>query len=63
MWSSAAISLDNASLRCLGPSIRTRAVKVNALLYEIIVAEIYAIKYFNAVNTTLFTSGVHYPLT
>ena len=34
-------------------------VKVNALFYEIIVAEINAIKYFNAVNATLFTSGVH----
>ena len=27
-----------------------RAVKVNALIYEIIVAEINAIKYFNAVK-------------
>ena len=36
-----------------------RAVKVNTLIYEIIVAEINAIKYFNA---TLFTSGV-FPLT
>ena len=35
-----------------------RAVKVNALFYEIIVAEINAIQYFNAVNVTLFTSGV-----
>ena len=35
-----------------------RAVKVNALIYEIIVAEINAIKYFNAVNATLFTSGL-----
>ena len=40
-----------------------RAVKVNALIYEIIVAEINAIKYFNAVNATLFISGVRYPLT
>ena len=40
----------------------TRAVKVNVLVYEIIVAEINAIKYFNAVNATLFTSGV-FPLT
>ena len=40
-----------------------RAVKVNALIYEIIVAEINAIKYFNAVDATLFTSGVRYPLT
>src|SRR4029434_9540337 len=30
-----------------------RAVKVNALIYEIIVAEINALKYFNAVNATL----------
>ena len=35
---------------------------MNALIYEIIVAEINAIKYFNAVNATLFTSGV-LPLT
>ena len=42
--------------------IYIRAVKVNALIYEIIVAEINAIKYFNAVNATLFTSGV-FPLT
>ena len=40
-----------------------RAVNVNTLIYEIIVAEINAIKYFNAVNATLFTSGVRYPLT
>ena len=32
-------------------------------MYEIIVAKINAIKYFNAVNATLFTSGVRYPLT
>ena len=44
-------------------SIFIRAVKVNALIYEIIVAEINGIKYFNAVNATLFTSGVRYPLT
>ena len=37
-----------------------RAVKVNALFYEIIVAEINAIKYLNAVNATLFTSGVRF---
>ena len=41
----------------------SRAVKVSALIYEIIVAEINAPKYFNAVNTTLFTSGVRFPLT
>src|SRR4029434_4422021 len=39
--------------------IKIRAVKVNALIYEIIVAEINAIKYFKAVNATLFTSDVH----
>ena len=44
-------------------SIKTRAVKVNPLIYKIIVAEINAIKYFNAVNATLFTSGVRCPLT
>ena len=38
--------------------IYIRAVKVNALIYEIIVAEINAIKYFNAVNATLFTYGL-----
>ena len=43
--------------------IYIRAVKVSALIYEIIVAEINAIKYFNAVNATLFTSGVRCPLT
>ena len=35
-----------------------RAVKVSALIYAINVAAINAIKYFNAVNATLFTSGV-----
>ena len=34
-----------------------RAVEVNALYYEIIVAEINTIQYLNAVNATLFTSG------
>src|SRR4029434_7163760 len=38
--------------------IKIRGVKVNALIYEIIVAEINAIKYFKAVNATLFTSDV-----
>lgn len=38
--------------------IITRAVKVNALIIESIVAEINALKYFNAVNATLFSSGV-----
>ena len=37
---------------------KTRAVKVSALIYVINVAAINAIKYFNAVNATLFTSGV-----
>ena len=40
------------------PCVKTRAVKVSALIYEINVAVINAIKYFNAVNATLFTSGV-----
>ena len=34
-----------------------RAVKISALIYAINVAAINAIKYFNAVNATLFTSG------
>ena len=38
-----------------------RAVKVSALIYAINVAAINAIKYFNAVNATLFTSGVRCP--
>ena len=38
--------------------IFSRAVKVSALIYAINVAAINAIKYFNAVNATLFTSGV-----
>ena len=41
----------------------TRAVKVSALIYAINVATINALKYFNAVNATLFTSGVRCPLT
>ena len=40
-----------------------RAVKVSALIYAINGAAINAIKYFNAVNATLFTSGVRCPLT
>ena len=35
---------------------------MNALIYEIIVAEINAIKYFKAVNATLFTSGARWPM-
>ena len=38
--------------------IYIRDVKVSALIYEINVTRINAIKYFNAVNATLFTSGV-----
>ena len=34
--------------------IHNRAVKVNVFIYEIIVAETNAIKYFNAVNATYF---------
>ena len=44
-------------------NIFIRAVKVSALIYAINVAAINAIKYFNAVNATLFTSGVRCPLT
>ena len=44
---------ENVELR----TILIRDVKMNALIYEIIVAEINAIKYLNAVNATLFTSG------
>ena len=40
-----------------------RAVKISTLIYAINVAAINAIKYFNAVNATLFTSGVRCPLT
>ena len=43
--------------------IITRAVKVSALIYAINVAAINALKYFNAINATLFTSGVRCPLT
>ena len=38
-------------------SVKSRAVKVSALIYAINVAVINAIKYFNAVSATLFTSG------
>ena len=41
----------------------TRAVKVNALIDAINLAAINALKYFNAINATLFTSGVRCPLT
>ena len=44
-------------------SIVTRAVKVSALIDAINVAAINALKYFNAINATLFTSGVRCPLT
>ena len=43
--------------------IFSRAVKVSALIYAINVAAINALKYFNAINATLFTSGVRCPLT
>ena len=45
------------------PFLLTRAVKVSALIYAINVAAINALKYFNAINATLFTSGVRCPLT
>ena len=45
-------------LKCFLYHVNIRAVKVSALIYEINVAEMNAIKYFNAVNATLFTSGV-----
>ena len=43
--------------------IITRAVRVSALIDAINVAAINALKYFNAINATLFTSGVRCPLT
>ena len=43
--------------------IYIRAVKVNALIDAINLAAINALKYFNAINATLFTSGVRCPLT
>ena len=47
----------------LFPAVFFRAVKVSALIYAINVAAINALKYFNAINATLFTSGVRCPLT
>ena len=46
---------ETLTLKCSTdvPTIEIRAVKVSALIYAI-----NAIKYFNAVNATLFTSGV-----
>ena len=41
----------------------TRAVKVSALIDAINLAAINALKYFKAINATLFTSGVRCPLT
>jgi len=38
--------------------IYIRAVSVNALIYAINLAAINALKYFYAINATLFTSGV-----
>ena len=49
------VGRENVELR----TILIRAVKVNALIYEIIVAEINAIKYLNAVNATLFKAPSH----
>ena len=46
--------MDSEKFAC----VLIRAVKVKVLIYEIIVPEMNAIKYFNAVNATLFTSGV-----
>ena len=43
--------------------VKTRAVKVSALIDAINLAAIHALKYFNAINATLFTSGVRCPLT
>ena len=43
--------------------VNNRAVKVSALINAINVAAINALKYFNAINATLFTSGVRCPLT
>ena len=45
-------------LRTRHTTVIIRAVKVSALIYEINVAAFNALKYFNAVNATLFTSGV-----
>ena len=53
----------NISISVANIYIIIRAVKVIALIYAINVAAINAIKYFNAVNATLFTSGVRCPLT
>ena len=50
-------------LRSKKDSIIIRAVKVNALIDAINLAAINALKYFNAINATLFTSGVRCPLT
>jgi len=36
----------------------SRAVSVNALIYAINLSAINALKYFSAINATLFTSGV-----
>ena len=49
---------SNVGIVHLPTSLKIRAVKVSALIYAINVAAINAIKYFNAVNTTLFISGV-----
>ena len=43
--------------------VLSRAVKVSALIDAINLAAINALKYFYAINATLFTSGVRCPLT
>ena len=43
--------------------VNNRAVKISALIDAINVAAINALKYFNTINATLFTSGVRCPLT
>jgi len=53
----------NRDWKILGSHIQSiyiyiRAVSVNALIYAINLAAINALKYFNAINATLFTSGV-----
>lgn len=45
-------------LRVLTQCVFGRAVIVNTLMHETIVAKINAIQYFNAVNAALFTSSV-----
>ena len=70
LWNLVIVQLNLISINfiCISPNhnihyLKTRAVKVSALIYAINVVAINAIKYFNAVNATLFTSGVRCPLT